>query len=208
MDGLCYERTETIKLPRLVERDISMDKIHEVNYELNALPWDPPLKKRMPIQKPGRSKQDYGTPPELLAAIKRRLGIGQFDIDLAASAENAVCVNYYDEAMDALADRNPWKVTQGGWAFCNPPYSHIEPWVTKAVREADAGAHIAMLLPASTGSNWWAAWVEGYAYTLFLNGRVTFVGCSAPYPKDSALILYTPQFFLGHEIWFWENENL
>lgn len=158
-----------------------------------------------PQQRPGRSRQDYQTPPGFLAALKRRLGIGQFDIDLAASAENAVFTNYYDEAMDSLADHNPWKVTTGGWAFCNPPYGDIHPWVEKACYESYAGGQIAMLLPASVGSNWWYAWVHDCAHVLFLNGRLTFVGADGPYPKDCVVLLYTPYIRGGYEVWSWAN---
>ena len=42
----------------------------------------------VPIQKPGRSRQDYGTPPEFLAAVVARFGPLAFD--LAASRDNAV----------------------------------------------------------------------------------------------------------------------
>lgn len=157
----------------------------------------------MPPQKPGRSRQDYQTPPEFLAAVKQRLYIGNFDIDVAASAENAVCHNYYDESMNGL--RNPWYVTQGGWAWCNPPYGNIRDWVSKAAFEAGPshGASTAMLVPASVGSDWWKECVEPFAYQVFLNGRLTFVGETAPYIKDCALLLYTPWGFRGNEVWNW-----
>lgn len=156
----------------------------------------------MPRQKPGRSKQDYCTPPELLAAVKARLCIGSFDMDVAASVENAVCANYYDELMDALGPCQ-WKVTDGGWVWCNPPFKDIKPWVDKAAWEAYNGANVAMLVPASVGANWWVQYVEPCAYQVFLNGRITFVGQPTPYPKDCALLLYTPWGFTGHEIWPW-----
>ena len=37
---------------------------------------------RMPAQRPGRSRQDFETPPEFIAAVKRRLGINGFGFDL------------------------------------------------------------------------------------------------------------------------------
>jgi hypothetical protein len=43
--------------------------------------------KRVPKQKPGKSKQDYGTPWELIRAIEARWG--KLTIDLAARADNA-----------------------------------------------------------------------------------------------------------------------
>lgn len=155
---------------------------------------------KMPKQKPGKSEQDVQTPAIFLEAVKRRLRIGEFDIDLAASAENAVCPNYYDEAADSLVQ--PWCVGLG-WNWCNPPYADIEPWVRKAWIEAGKGASTAMLVPASTGSNWWRDHVSTRAYISHLNGRLTFVGHKSPYPKDLALLLYTPWGFCGTETWHW-----
>jgi phage N-6-adenine-methyltransferase len=155
-----------------------------------------------PAQKRGSSKQDYGTPPELLAAVKRRLCIDGFALDVAASAENAVAPCYYTEQVNGLAQC--W-VSKGEWTWCNPPYSDITPWVATAVEQSRQGANIAMLLPASVGANWWRDWVNPYAYKVYLNGRLTFVGCEDPYPKDCALLLYTPWGFSGEEVWEWRG---
>src|SRR3990167_7503199 len=103
-----------------------------------------------PRQKPGRSKQDYRTPPEFLTAVKRRLGIDAFDIDLAASAENTVAPLYFDEQMDAFAQES-WKIGNG-WNWLNPPYADIEPWVRRAYSEAIEAigeAQTVVLVPAS-----------------------------------------------------------
>jgi phage N-6-adenine-methyltransferase len=165
---------------------------------------------KIPVQKPGRSYQDYQTPKEFLEAVKKRLHIAEFIMDLAASPENAIAETYYTEEDDALIQ--PWALWGSEWCFCNPPYADIEPWVAKAVNEAEKGAHVAMLVPASVGSNWWKMWVEPYAYQSFLNGRLCFIpnwkeqGFKQPplYPKDCALLLYTSWGFLGHECWSWK----
>lgn len=158
----------------------------------------------MPQQKPGKSKQDYQTPPELLKAIRRRLCIGIFDVDVAASKDNAVCPYYYDEERNGLAQSWTVPEAESNWAWCNPPYANIEEWVRKATLEAKKGANTAMLIPASVGSEWWRTWVEPYAYQLFLSPRITFVGCDTPYPKDCALLLYTPMWLTGNQCWRWK----
>jgi len=160
-----------------------------------------------PEQKPGKSKQDYSTPIELIDAITNLLGIGYFDWDLAADSTNKVAPHYYDEDSNALADHNTWNFKD--WAWCNPPYSNIEPWVKKAHFESMKGAKIAMLIPASPGSNWWRDWVDRKALVLFLNGRITFKGMTAPYPKDSALLLYGIQPKVnGYKIWDWRKGEI
>ncbi len=160
----------------------------------------------MPKQKPGRSKQDYGTPPELLRAIKSRLHITDFSIDLAASKENAITQVYLTEADDALRPDMTWNHRDGQWAWLNPPFANLYDWTAKAVSESAIGAHVVMLTPASVGSDWWKECVEPFAYVAFLNGRLTFVGCEDPYPKDCALLFYTPWGFKGNEVWNWRAD--
>jgi hypothetical protein len=53
-----------------------------------------------------RSKQAVGTPPAFLRAVRRRLRIAGFALDLEASPENAICAQYYTKADDALTQ--PW----------------------------------------------------------------------------------------------------
>jgi len=164
---------------------------------------------KVPIQKPGLSKQDYETPIELLVAIKKRLHIEKFSIDLAASHKNKVADMCYTEEDDSLVQ--PWNVIPGSWGFCNPPFASIEEWVAKAASESMQGANTVMLLPASVGANWYRKWVEPYAFVSFLNGRLCFITYwknqglkSKPlYPKDTMLCFYTPWSFLGSEVWNW-----
>lgn len=90
--------------------------------------------------------------------------------------------------------------------WLNPPYANIEPWVQKCAEESKRGAHIACLVPASVGANWWRDWVVNDSYQLFLNGRLKFVGCTDYYPKDCALLLYTPFIRSGSAIWNWRED--
>jgi len=155
-----------------------------------------------PKQRPGQSKQDYRTPPEFLEAVKQLLRIEEFDIDLAASPENAVCPRFYTEQDNSL--EQPWKVGEG-WNWCNPPFAKLEPWVMKAFNEmAGYGAKTAMLVPAAVGANWWRDWVDDMARVYFLNGRLAFIPDRPKwlYPKDCALLLYAP-FVDGYRVWDW-----
>lgn len=159
----------------------------------------------MPKQQPGKSKQDYATPRELIRALEHRLRIASFRMDLAASPENAVTEHFFSEEEDAL--KYPWRnaIKDGeGWDWLNPPYANIEPWTKKSIVEAkEFGAKIVMLVPSSVGSLWWKKFVAPHAYVVHLSPRITFVGCSTPYPKDTSLLLYTPWGFTGTEYWNW-----
>lgn len=161
----------------------------------------------MPKQKPGKSKQDYCTPTEFLDAVKNRLMIPEFSWDLAADAENTVSpFGHFDEATNAL--QQSWVGGLGlpyTWLWLNPPYSDISPWVQKCAEESAKGAHIAVLVPASVGSNWWRDYVHGQAHVIFLNDRIQFVGAEWVYPKDLALLLFTPFCKGGYEVWKWKQ---
>ena len=140
----------------------------------------------MPPQKPGRSRQDYGTPPEFLDAVRRLLLIDDFVFDLAADPTNAIVSAYYTATDNALV--MPW--TFDGWCWLNPPFGRLKPWAEKAWLEAQNGAKIAMLVPAAVGANWFRDWVWTKASVRFLNGRLTFVGEKHPYIKDLMLLCY------------------
>ena len=147
----------------------------------------------------GKSKQDYITPVEFTDATKGRLCIAEFSIDLAADARNAQAATYFTAEQNALA--HTWNFP--GWAWCNPPWGHITPWVRKAYAESRKGAHIAMLLPAGVGSDWFREHVNGKAFVLILNGRIKFVGADDQYTKDCMLLLYGPDIPAGYEVWTW-----
>ena len=145
--------------------------------------------RRVPPQKRGRSRQDWATPPNFLTAVKKRLLIGEFTFDLAASPSNRVCEGFFSIEDDSLS--KDWAALGKGWLWLNPPFGDIGPWVRKAREEARKGASIAVLVPASVGSNWWRDYVhQNMCDVYFLNGRITFVGAPDPYPKDLALLLY------------------
>jgi len=155
-----------------------------------------------PRQKPSKSRQDYQTPPEVLAAVRSLLRIDGFALDAAASPENAVAPRYYTAEQDGKA--HPW--TRDGWTWLNPPFGDMNAWVKKAFLESIQGKSSAVLVPAAVGSNWWRDWVDGRACVYFLNGRVTFVGCDAPFPKDCALLVYAPSYVPEYRVWRWRKQ--
>jgi phage N-6-adenine-methyltransferase len=166
-----------------------------------------------PRQKPGRSKQDYRTPAEFLAAVRAYLEIDDFAFDFATDGSNAVAANYFLD--DALGEDWPAQLPGKAWGWINPPFARIEPWVKKAYEASSRGARIAVLVPAGVGANWWRDWVDRKADVLFLNGRITFDGTSInpktgkpdPYPKDCALLLFSPSALAmngSYDVWPWK----
>lgn len=84
--------------------------------------------RKMPRQKPGQSKQDYGTPWPLIRAIENRWG--PLTIDLAARADNAKAPLFITPEEDSLTQ--DWNERIGnGLGFLNPEYDDIAPWAAK-----------------------------------------------------------------------------
>ena len=179
----------------------------------------------MPKQQPATSEQSVQTPDVFVSAACRKLMIPEFNFDLAADSRNTkvrgetlidndgagyVRKRHFDRRDNALVQ--DWTLTEQfnryqapPWSWLNPEFADIYPWAQKCVEEAARGAWIAMLVPSSTGTEWWNDCVHGYAYVLALRGRVKFVGHTNQYPKDLALCLYTPIGFNGMDIWPWRE---
>ena len=128
----------------------------------------------------------------------------RFAHDLAASTENAVCERFFSAEQDALKQSWVYHLGTHQFGWLNPPFARISPWVEKCDEEAEQGARIAVLLPASVGTDWFAKHVAGKAAVLFLRPRLTFGGEKDPYPKDLMLCLYDgPR--TGYAPWDWKG---
>lgn len=136
-----------------------------------------------PVQKPGRSKQDYSTPPAFLDAVARRFG--PIDFDLAARADNAVAPLFYSPEDDSL--RQDWALPGIRVAFLNPPFAEIRPWAAKLESVRCLPRWTLMLVPASMGSKWWADHILGKCQADGIP-RLAFAGADGLYPKDLALL--------------------
>ena len=163
--------------------------------------------RKMPKQKPGRSKQNYGTPENFICAVLPKLGITSFARDLAADKDNTQGKVFFTEKQNSLT-KCWFDIVVPKWQWMNPPFSDIRPWAEKAYRSSLCGAQIAMLIPASVGANWWRDWVHEKARVFLLNGRIHFVGCEDPYPKDCALLLYSRNWDAGYDVWTWTKGAL
>ncbi len=164
---------------------------------------------KQPDQKPGRSKQDYATPAVFIQAVKWRLGIDQFAHDFAADATNAKAPTWFDEATDSLIVPHWETVIGDGWGWLNPPFAKIGPWAFRCHETARAGGHIAFLVPAGVGANWYRDYVHGKALVLALNGRIPFMPDKPTwlYPKDCILCLYGPSVTPGFDVWTWGKQK-
>jgi len=136
---------------------------------------------------------EWASPPELMVQLREEFG--PFELDPAATPENAQAPRFYSEREDGL--RQPWNARS---VYVNPPYGHgLGAWVRRAVEAARAGAVVVMLLPARTDTAWfhdcvWDAQQHrprpGVEVRL-LRGRVRYGGRgSAPFP--SMVVVFRP----------------
>ena len=150
----------------------------------------------------------WQTPQFVFDYYDRRFG---FEIDLAASANNALCDEYCTEQEDALLhdtfqDKlyNLGLIEDGAEynkpsVWCNPPYSDLTPWVSKCVEYAKTyGATIVMLIPADTSVKWFKHAFENCTECHFISGRLAFTNADTQKPvsgnnKGSAVFIFDPK---------------
>lgn len=159
------------------------------------------LEREGPTVRRGKSKQTYGTPPEFIRAASARFGA--LVCDLAAGAENAKAPEFYDEARNSLAVS--WASEHPtGTLWLNPPFDNITPWAAKCAEESiKRHGLILLLIPASIGTDYFAQHINGKAFVLGLAPRMTFEGCTDPYPKDLMLCVYGYGLH-GFDTWRWK----
>lgn len=119
--------------------------------------------------------------------------VGPFTLDAAADASNAKAPRFYTLFDDSLS--RDWRADAGGGAvWLNPPYSDIEPFVTKAIAESARGATVAMLLPVRTCRAWFHSIlaVQHRAEIWFCRGRLRFGEATQDAPFPSMVIVLRP----------------
>lgn len=127
---------------------------------------------------PASNTVEWETPARLFQALNE---LHHFNLDPAATSENAKCEKYFTAEDDGL--KQSW---EGCSVFCNPPYGRdIPAWVKKAYEESrKPGTKVVMLLPARTDT----AWFHDYCTkgkVEFLRGRLKYGGAkyNAPFPS-------------------------
>lgn len=165
-----------------------------------------------PSIKRGQSSGDIWTPRVFIDAVEKTFG--PLVWDLAATAENARCENYYTPKENSLSIR--WAYYHAGCSplWLNPPYSNIAPWAEKCAVESGKGACVLLLVPGSIGANWYWDFVEPYS-NVYSVGRMVFDNC---FDKDGKLVttVYSKDLILCHydrsqprkqmERWKWRRQ--
>lgn len=144
------------------------------------------------------SIQTVGTPRWLIDSVV--LTWGAITLDAAADAVNKVCHDFIGESTDAtslpywIAPVHNLAGSSHAIVWCNPPYKTAGKFASVALASAKRGQVVVMLTLASVGSKWWASFVHRKADVYFISPRVKFIGHTAPFMKDLAILVYRPGF--------------
>jgi phage N-6-adenine-methyltransferase len=141
------------------------------------------------------AKDDWQTPRELFDELNAEF---DFNVDLAATAENTLCDEWFDERRGGALNW-PWAPV-GRTGFCNPPYSRglQKKFIEKAATERLSGFTTVMLIPARTDTKAFHRYIwnaethqprEGVEVR-FLPGRIRFVGAAHGAPFPSMIIVF------------------
>ena len=120
----------------------------------------------MTLEQSLEERQDYETPPELVAELAQEFG--PFDVDVAASEANKKAPKCFTAEIDGL--KQDWT---GLRCWMNPPYGRAPAAFCKKASEAQA--LVVGLLPARTDTAWFHDHVMGKAKEVrFIRGRIKF----------------------------------
>jgi hypothetical protein len=121
----------------------------------------------------GARRQDWTTPAAIFDALNAEY---HFDLDGAASSENALLPDYSDL-------RYSW---EGRRVFANPPWSSIPPFIELA-GTADGAV---LLVPARVNAKWFHRALALGATVRYFQGRPRFGDGKGSSPIDCLLLLF------------------
>lgn len=132
-------------------------------------------------------KQDWNTPKSLFDKLNSEFN---FQWDLAASKENALCSNFYTKEDDGL------KQVWNGICWLNPPYgdksSKMVDWIKKAYEDSQKNPNltVVMLIPARTNTKWFHKYCMKSAELKFICGRPKFGDATHGLPQPLILVVF------------------
>ena len=148
-----------------------------------------------------KASDEWSTPQDLFDALSCEW---TFALDVAATAENTKCANYFTREDNALTLN--WLAYivrhQLSSVVCwmNPPYSRVREFINKAKSEAAHGCIVVCLVPARTDTRWWHDYVWNRTTNApydgveirFIKGRLKFGGVAQGAPFPSVVIIFRP----------------
>jgi site-specific DNA-methyltransferase (adenine-specific) len=146
---------------------------------------------------------NWRTPPEIFIKLDTEF---YFDLDAAASAENALCSKFLTDALRV----EHWP---GRRIFLNPPYGKmLAPFIRKAAAEAEKDKTIVALIPLRMRAAWFHDYVIGKAVEVrAVRKRIKFLRPDGTRPQltgscDSMIIVWQGPFSGETKLTSWSYE--
>lgn len=120
-----------------------------------------------PTQGDYYDKAELRTPPKMVAELQDYFG--EFRCDLAATADNTICGNFFTRQRSAFEHEWP-----DGLLFANPPYNPagtLTLWTSEIVKRR---AEAVILVPSKTEAVWFQDFVLAHAQVYTVRGRIVF----------------------------------
>lgn len=128
---------------------------------------------------------EWQTPKWLFDKLNNKFN---FQLDAAATVDNALCANYFTLNDNALS--KDWHIYKT--IYCNPPYGRmIGKFVKKAYEESQKECTVVMLIPARVDTSWWHDYCSK-GNVLFIKGRLKFINKEFPSYKDNGDFKISP----------------
>ncbi len=148
---------------------------------------------------------EWETPQKLFDRLNNEFG---FDLDAAASKQNAKCEKYFTKEQDAL--QFPWCSLGAIW--CNPPYGReASKWAKKCFDESRRQSHpVVMLIPVRCDTRWWHKYIMQAHEIRLIEGRLKFSNSKtgAPFPSCVAVFRNPKEFpRIGDKVLFKAMKN-
>jgi phage N-6-adenine-methyltransferase len=143
----------------------------------------------------GKASDEWTTPQAFWLTLHEEF---DFEIDAAASRDNAKLPVYFDAHIDGLVAH--WHDCASR-AWLNPPYSKCAEFVAKADMERQHGVTTVMLIPSRTDTRWWHAHIwdrdthqpRPGVEIRFVKGRLKFGDGKNSAPFPSVVVIFRPR---------------
>lgn len=120
-----------------------------------------------------------------------------FNFDMAASEDNALCDVFFTKESCALT--TDWTDYPTGNGFLNPPFSDVQPWIEKVIEVSEITEQtFVVLLPADTSVKWFKLAFDNCSECHFISGRISFINAETQKPvsgnnKGSVVFVFDPK---------------
>lgn len=133
------------------------------------------------------TKQDWNTPKILFDKLNQEFN---FQWDLAADKDNALCSKFYTKEDDGL------KQIWNGVCWLNPPFgdktSKMVDWIKKAYNDSQLNPNltVVMLIPNRSNTKWYHNYCMKASEIRFICGRPKFGDNKHGLPQPLILVIF------------------